>query len=223
MRDMSVRGSLPRDTSLCPKHLQQLGECGSDVVGDTADRFGAVATWSAPQEAAARPAEPPETSQGARDALAAVEPNVIRAANEAPVSAPPGRPRAEDLPHTPSGEPTVAPLLPYDIMLGVTGNSPQYGLLGDVSGRLMSPHCDRPEPNAHYQPFRCPGRREELYVGDDRRDGLAAHPKYQRAAAAARDGHLPLQPGDGLPTGVHVDGRAEQRRRPGQGVHRRLR
>jgi hypothetical protein len=33
---------------------------------------------------------------------------------------------------------TKAPTLAYDIMLGVTGDSPQYGLLGDVSGRRVA-------------------------------------------------------------------------------------
>jgi DNA helicase HerA-like ATPase len=33
---------------------------------------------------------------------------------------------------------TRAPELAYDIMLGVTGESPQYGLLGDVSGRRVA-------------------------------------------------------------------------------------
>ena len=35
-------------------------------------------------------------------------------------------------------EATDPPAVPYDIMLGVTGESPQYGLLGDVSGRRVA-------------------------------------------------------------------------------------
>lgn len=38
----------------------------------------------------------------------------------------------------PSGEPLSARAVAYDIMLGVTGDSPQYGLLGDVSGRRVA-------------------------------------------------------------------------------------
>jgi len=45
----------------------------------------------------------------------------------------------------PVGPPSVSvaelnhvPAVPYDIMLGVTGDSPQYGLLGDVSGRRVA-------------------------------------------------------------------------------------
>ncbi|MBK9261893.1 MAG: ATP-binding protein [Polyangiaceae bacterium] len=34
--------------------------------------------------------------------------------------------------------PHTEPSLPYDIMLGITGDSPQYGLLGDVSGRRVA-------------------------------------------------------------------------------------
>lgn len=37
-----------------------------------------------------------------------------------------------------SSEVKTAPAVPYDIMLGVTGDSPQYGLLGDVSGRRVA-------------------------------------------------------------------------------------
>jgi DNA phosphorothioation-dependent restriction protein DptH len=59
-------------------------------------------------------------------------------ANVAPVAAPPEPPAVEEPPPAPSAEPKVAPAVPYDIMLGVTGDSPQYGLLGDVSGRRVA-------------------------------------------------------------------------------------
>lgn len=41
-------------------------------------------------------------------------------------------------PPAPSAESESAPAVPYDIMLGVTGDSPQYGLLGNVSGRRVA-------------------------------------------------------------------------------------
>lgn len=39
---------------------------------------------------------------------------------------------------TPVASAKERPSVPYDIMLGVTGDSPQYGLLGDVSGRRVA-------------------------------------------------------------------------------------
>ena len=43
-----------------------------------------------------------------------------------------------------SAELAPLPAIPYDIMLGVTGNSPQYGLLGDVSGRRVAIDLNQP-------------------------------------------------------------------------------
>ena len=56
-------------------------------------------------------------------------------ANVASVVAPTEPPAAEE---PPNAEPSNAPAVPFDIMLGVTGESPQYGLLGDVSGRRVA-------------------------------------------------------------------------------------
>ena len=55
-----------------------------------------------------------------------------------PVAAPPEPPAAEEPGPTPTSEAKRASSVPYDIMLGVTGDSPQYGLLGDVSGRRIA-------------------------------------------------------------------------------------
>lgn len=56
---------------------------------------------------------------------------VGKAAPQSPIAEPPA---AEDSPRVPG----PAHAVPYDIMLGVTGDSPQYGLLGDVSGRRIA-------------------------------------------------------------------------------------
>ena len=59
-------------------------------------------------------------------------------ANVACVPVPSELPATEEPEAALSAEPNVAPAVPYDIMLGVTGDSPQYGLLGDVSGRRVA-------------------------------------------------------------------------------------
>jgi DNA phosphorothioation-dependent restriction protein DptH len=84
---------------------------------------------TAPQEAVPTPAGVPVARP---NAPVAPPPEVVPAANVAPVSA-----RREPRP-APSVEAQLAPAVPYDIMLGVTGDSPQYGLLGDVSGRRVA-------------------------------------------------------------------------------------
>ena len=72
------------------------------------------------------------------DALGAALPNEAPTANVAPVSASPERPATDEPQADASAEPKPAPSVAYDIMLGVTGDSPQYGLLGDVSGRRVA-------------------------------------------------------------------------------------
>lgn len=84
-----------------------------------------------PTHAVARPGTPAAPS-------VAQPPRVAPAADVAPVGATPERPAAEEPAPTPSAEPKSAPAVPYDIMLGVTSDSPQYGLLGDVSGRRVA-------------------------------------------------------------------------------------
>ncbi len=51
---------------------------------------------------------------------------------------PPENPTHREATPHPSGQPSAIQTVPYDIMLGVTGDSPQYGLLGDVSGRRVA-------------------------------------------------------------------------------------
>jgi hypothetical protein len=93
---------------------------------------------TAPQEAVPTHAMAPVASPSASEAQPVPPPlKVPTGGNEAPVLAPPGLPAAEERP-APSTEPKPAPAVPYDIMLGVTGDSPQYGLLGDVSGRRVA-------------------------------------------------------------------------------------
>jgi DNA phosphorothioation-dependent restriction protein DptH len=67
-----------------------------------------------------------------------VPPEIVSAANEATASAHGVVPASHDPRPAPSVEARLAPAVPYDIMLGVTGDSPQYGLLGDVSGRRVA-------------------------------------------------------------------------------------
>jgi DNA phosphorothioation-dependent restriction protein DptH len=65
-------------------------------------------------------------------------PEVTAAANVAPVSAHRELPASDEPRPAPRAEAQLAPAVSYDIMLGVTGDSPQYGLLGDVSGRRVA-------------------------------------------------------------------------------------
>lgn len=52
--------------------------------------------------------------------------------------APPESPAMEEPAPAPSTKTKTTSAPPYDIMLGVTGDSPQYGLLGDISGRRVA-------------------------------------------------------------------------------------
>lgn len=65
-------------------------------------------------------------------------PKVGPAAILAPVSVSPEQLAVEKPQPAPGAEPKPSHVVPYDIMLGVTGDSPQYGLLGDVSGRRIA-------------------------------------------------------------------------------------
>lgn len=85
-----------------------------------------------PQEAVPRRTEGPEVS-------APKAPRVRSAPKGAPATNAPTPPAMAIA--TPAGNPSAEPTaadVPYDIMLGVTGDSPQYGLLGDVSGRRVA-------------------------------------------------------------------------------------
>jgi len=93
----------------------------------------------APQEAVPTPAVAPVARPSEPEALpVAPRSKVAPVANVAPVAAPPELPEAGESPPSPSPEADGAHAVPYDIMLGVTGDSPQYGLLGDVSGRRVA-------------------------------------------------------------------------------------
>ena len=87
--------------------------------------------WSVPphtQEAVPVPAEMPGALPNAPRGAPAAPPQKVAPALTA----------AEEPTPTPSAEPKRDPIVPYDIMLGESGDSPQYGLLGDVSGRRVA-------------------------------------------------------------------------------------
>jgi len=91
------------------------------------------------QEAVPTAPVAPVARPSAREAPpAAPTPNPAPAATVAPLVAPPEPAAVEEPAPTPSAAPRSTPAVPYDIMLGVTGDSPQYGLLGDVSGRRVA-------------------------------------------------------------------------------------
>lgn len=88
----------------------------------------------APQEAV--PA-PPALTVVPPTAPVAPAPKAAMAAT-APAAQPPEPQEAEATSPVPRPQAKAAPAVPYDIMLGVTGDSPQYGLLGDISGRRIA-------------------------------------------------------------------------------------
>lgn len=65
-------------------------------------------------------------------------PKTTTVTNVAPVVTPAALPSIEEPTPVASSEAKTGHLVPYDIMLGVTGDSPQYGILGDVSGRRVA-------------------------------------------------------------------------------------
>lgn len=67
-----------------------------------------------------------------------VMPKVDPIAISAPASVAPKELAEEKTQSTSGAEPEVSHAVPYDVMLGATGESPQYGLLGDVSGRRVA-------------------------------------------------------------------------------------
>lgn len=101
-----------------------------------------------------QPSVPPRTEQrtAAQEAVPTAASgrvaNSLGAGRVPPISVPAIKDGASAAPDGPSafGEPypalipeaKTADAVPYDIMLGVTGDSPQYGLLGDVSGRRIA-------------------------------------------------------------------------------------
>jgi len=119
----------PRDRSVSWEELRGRQPSGPPPSPIPTDPHGAVPTPTVTPAARAAP-------EFLRPL--AVAPRVAPAGNVAPVSPPSELPAAEETPPTVSAEPNSAPDVPYDIMLGVTGDSPQYGLLGDVSGRRVA-------------------------------------------------------------------------------------
>jgi DNA phosphorothioation-dependent restriction protein DptH len=94
---------------------------------------------TASQEAVPTPAVAPVARPTTPEAPpVAPAPKAATVANVAPAARPPEPPATEEPPPAPSTEAKTAHAVPYDIMLGVTGDSPQYGLLGDVSGRRIA-------------------------------------------------------------------------------------
>jgi hypothetical protein len=117
-------------------------------LGSARDRSVSWEDLRSRQPSAPPPPHAPRPSQEAVP-TAAVAPMARASAPEAPSGAPsPASSMASDEPPeplalgepppVPSTEPRSTPAVPYDIMLGVTGDSPQYGLLGDVSGRRVA-------------------------------------------------------------------------------------
>lgn len=86
----------------------------------------------ASQEAVPTPPAAPETVPVASPPMSAA------VANIAPLALPSEPLLVEETELPPAPEAKPAARVPYDIMLGVTGDSPQYGLLGDVSGRRIA-------------------------------------------------------------------------------------
>jgi DNA phosphorothioation-dependent restriction protein DptH len=94
---------------------------------------------AASQEAVPAPVVAPVLHPAAqKPSLLTPPPKPALVSNVAPVATPPAPAAAEEPSPAASAEPKSAPAVPYDIMLGVTGDSPQYGLLGDVSGRRVA-------------------------------------------------------------------------------------
>lgn len=81
------------------------------------------------QNAVPTPTEPPVERPRVSDAIAAEPRDEVAGADAAPT------PSAQ---HDSAPTSKVTPAVPYDIMLGATSDSPQYGLLGDVSGRRVA-------------------------------------------------------------------------------------
>jgi DNA phosphorothioation-dependent restriction protein DptH len=93
---------------------------------------------TASQEAVLTPAVADMALSRALEVPPLAPPNVAAVARVAPVMGPLESPAVEERPATPSVDLRPAPSVPYDIMLGVSSDSPQYGLLGDVSGRRVA-------------------------------------------------------------------------------------
>ena len=110
------------------------------------------------------------------------------------------------MPSAPESEAADGPA--YDVMLGATGDSPQYGILGEVAGRRVALDLNQTHTISL---FGVQGGGKSYTLGSSRRDGLASDPGRQSIAAATCDRDLPLQPDDGLRAGVHLDGGPERR------------
>ncbi|MBK9219223.1 MAG: hypothetical protein IPL70_12840 [Uliginosibacterium sp.] len=148
-------------------------------------------------QAASTDTPPPPVDEP--DATATVEPapaSVLIAGEEAPLSASVKRPQTQD------GE-AIYSRVAYDIMLGATGATPQYGLIGEVSGRKVALDLNQTHTISL---FGVQGGGKSYTLGSVAEMASLQIPGINCLPGAAVHGHLPLQPDDGLPPGVHVDG-----------------
>ena len=99
--------------------------------------------------------------------------------------------------------------LAYDSILGVTSTSPQYGLLGEASGRKIALDLNQTHTISL---FGVQGGGKSYTLGSVVEMALHARWRSQYASAPAWWRHLPLQLDVRLPAGIHVDGGAKQRR-----------
>ena len=84
-------------------------------------------------------APPPASANPSERELSTSPPNETKPSLDVNARVGAGHEDAEEpVPAPTSGDRQTAPAVAYDIMLGVTGESPQYGLLGDVSGRRVA-------------------------------------------------------------------------------------
>jgi hypothetical protein len=95
----------------------------------------------------------------------------------------------------------------YDIMLGATGATPQYGLIGEVSGRKVALDLNQTHTISL---FGVQGGGKSYTLGSVAEMASLQIPGINCLARAAVHGDLPLQPDDGLQARVHVDGGANR-------------
>jgi DNA phosphorothioation-dependent restriction protein DptH len=105
----------------------------------------------------------------------------------------------------------------YDLMLGVNGDSPQYGILGEVSGRKVALDLNHTHTISL---FGVQGGGKSYTLGTIAEMASLAHAEDQPAASPLATVIFHYSPTHGLPAGVHLHGRAEQRRGPSSSVLR---
>jgi DNA phosphorothioation-dependent restriction protein DptH len=147
-------------------------------------------------------------------------PKAATVANVAPAARPPEPPAAEEPPPAPSPEAKTAHAVPYDIMLGVTGDSPQYGLLGDVSGRRIAIDLNQTHTISL---FGVQGGGKSYTLGTIAEMASLPIPNINVLPQPLATVIFHYSPTMDYRAGVHVDGRAEQRGRTGEGAEGDLR